>query len=139
MFSGLKNIVFDEIYFTNLIKCRFREKPGRNNRNICGFIDRMALECYARFLSHEIAHCQNARYIFSLGRDTFEVLAGLLGVVHPPLNQFNEFYGTRFNLSYTKKARDLYLIPLPHQPTYDLAKRFSPYSPVEVRRKLSNL
>ena len=139
MFGGLKNIRFDEIYITNLIKCRFREKPGKDNRNICRFIDCMASECYSRFLSREIAQCRNARYLFTLGRDNFEVLAGLFSIDHPPLTLFKEFYGTKFVLRSQEVGRNLYLIPLPHQPTYDLAKRFSPYSEDEVRRRLSNL
>jgi len=139
IFGNLRNIGFDEIYITNLIKCRFKEKPGKDNRSICTFIDCMASECYSRFLSLEIAQCRNARYLFTLGRDNFKILANLLSVDHPSLTLFKEFYGTKFFLHSMQTGKDFHLIPLPHQPTYDLAKRFSPYNEVEVRRKLLNL
>ena len=139
IFGNLRKIGFDEVYITNLIKCRFKEKPGKDNRSIYRFIDCIASECYSRFLSLEIAQSTNARYLFTLGRDNFAIMANLLSVDHPPLTLFKEFYGTKFGLPSMETGKDFYLIPLPHQPTYDLAKRFSPYNEIEVRRKLSNL
>jgi uracil-DNA glycosylase len=139
VFGNLRNVGFDEIYITNLVKCRFKEKPGKDNRSIYTFTDCMASECYSRFLIHEIVECRNARYLFTLGRDTFEIMSNLLNVDHPPLTLFKEFYGTKFGIQSKETWGTLYLVPLPHQPTYDIANRFSPYSEIEVRKRLSDL
>lgn len=139
VFGELQSIRFDELYFTNLVKCRFDEKPGKGNRNISRFIHEMAYECYSKFLSHEIKECTNARYLFTLGRDNFAVLTRLIDVNHPPLGDFKEFYGTRLEVPTPIFGRACYLVPLPHQPTYNLAERYSPYRKEEVRRKLQRL
>ena len=139
VFSELRSIRFDELYFTNLVKCRFDEKPGKDNRNISQFIYKIAYECYSKFLSHEIRDCTNARYLFTLGRDNFAVLASLFGINHPPLENFKGFYGTGFEVATPTFGRACYLVPLPHQPTYNLAERYSPYRKEEVRRKFERL
>jgi uracil-DNA glycosylase len=139
MFSELRSIRFDELYFTNLVKCRFDEKPGKGNRNISEFIYKMADECYSKFLSHEIRDCTSARYLFTLGRDTLTILTKLLGVNHPAAENFKKFYGTSSEIPTPIFGRVCYLIPLPHQPTYNLAERYSPYRKEEVRRKLKEL
>ena len=127
VFNMLPSIRFNEFYFTNLVKCRFNEKPGKGKRNITQFIDRLASECYARFLIREIEMCENAKYIFTLGRDNFSVLSHLLHVNHPALVDFKNFYGTKFIIPFANIGRECFLIPLPHQPTYELANRYSPY------------
>jgi len=139
VFGSLRNMRFDELYFTDLVKCRFDEKPGKGKRSISEFIDKMAYECYSRFLNYEIRECRNARYIFTLGRDNFAVLAKLLGVEHPALADFKRFYGSKLDVPTDNLVRVCYLIPLPHQPTYDLAERYSPYRKEEVRKRLANL
>lgn len=139
VFSMLPGINFNELYFTNLIKCRFKEKPGKGGRDISIFLSDMASQCYSRFLKTEIEMFQNAQYIFTLGRDNFSILAELLGVSHPPLPRFKEFYGTKLAITVSEIGRTCYLIPLPHQPTYDLAKRDSIYQKEEVRRRLRKL
>ncbi len=139
MFSELRNIRFNELYFTDLVKCRFDEKPGKGNRSISQFIYKIAYECYSKFLTHEIRESTNARYLFTLGRDNFAVLSRLLGISHPTLRDFRKFYGTRLEVPTAILGRECYLVPLPHQPTYDLAKRYSPYRKEEVRRKLKRL
>jgi uracil-DNA glycosylase len=139
VFGELRSIRFDELYFTDLVKCRFDEKPGKGNRNISQFIYKMAYECCSKFLSHEIRECTNARYLFTLGRDNFAVLTRLFGVNHPPLGDFKKFYGTRFEVPTPILGRACYLVPLPHQPTYNLAERYSPYRKEEVTRKLKRL
>jgi len=139
MFGMLRGIRFDELYFTDLVKCRFKEKPGKSKRNISEFIDKIARECYSRFLISELGECKNARYLFTLGRDNFSILSGLLGVEHPRLLDFKKFYGTKMEVLLSDIGRECYLIPLPHQPTYDLANRYSPYRKEEVLRKLERL
>ena len=139
VFGELRSIRFDELDFTNLVKCRFDEKPGKDNRNISQFIYKMAYECYSKFLSHEITDCTNARYLFTLGRDNFAVLAGLVGVNHPSLGNFRKFYGARLEVPTSIFGRECYLVPLPHQPTYNIAERYSPYRREEVRKKLKRL
>ena len=139
VFGMLPGTRFDEIYFTNLVKCRFREKPGRDKRNISEFITDIASECYSKFLSHEIRECTNAKYLFTLGRDTFAVLSRIIGVAHPSQDRFKLFYGTKFDIPVGSIGRTCYLVPLPHQPTYDLAVRYSPYGREEVRKKLQAL
>ena len=135
----LRGIRFDELYFTNLVKCRFKEKPGKSKRNISEFIDKIAHECFSSFLVSELKECKNARYIFTLGRDNFAILSGLLVVKHPPLPDFKKFYGTKMEIPFSAIGRECYLVPLPHQPTYDLANRYSPYRKEEVVRKLERL
>jgi uracil-DNA glycosylase len=139
VFGEVRGIGFDELYFTNLVKCRFDEKPGKGNRNISQFIYKMACECYSKFLSHEMRECTNARYLFTLGRDNFTVLAKLLGIGHPPLAEFKNFYGTGFEVPAPILGKACYVVPLPHQPTYNLAERYSPYRQEEVARKLERL
>lgn len=139
VFGELQAIGFDELYFTDLVKCRFDEKPGKGNRNISQFVYKIAYECYSKFLSHEIIECTNARYLFTLGRDNFAVLAKLLGVNHPPLEDFKKFYGTRLEVPTSILGRACYLVALPHQPTYNLVERYSPYRKEEVIRKLERL
>jgi len=139
VFSTLPSIRFNELYFTNLVKCRFDEKPGKKNRCISQFIDKMASECYSKFLRYEIKECKNAKYIFTLGRDNFAVLAKLLRVSHLTLAKFKKFYGTPLEIPTTVQDRARYLVPLPHQPTYDLAEKYSPYRKEEVRGKLERL
>lgn len=139
MFGMLPNINFDELYFTNLVKCRLREKPGKGNRNISKFIDGLAENCFSQFLLNEIRECGQAKYIFTLGRDTFATAARLLWVHHPPLTKFKDFYGQLFAIQLETLKRECYLVPLPHQPTYDLAKRYKPYSPEEVQKRLKAL
>lgn len=139
VFSELRSIKFDELYFTNVVKCRFDEKPGKGNRNISQFIYKMAYECYSKFLSHEIRECTNARYLFTLGRDTLAVLTRLIGITHPAVENFKKFYGTRLDVPTPIFGRTCYLVPLPHQPTYNLAERYSSYRKEEVTRKLKRL
>lgn len=139
VFGELRGITFDELYFTDLVKCRFDEKPGKENRNISQFIYEIACECYAKFLRHEIRECSNARYLFTLGRDTFAVLAKLLDIDHRPLSEFKSFYGTEFEVHEPALGRACYLVPLPHQPTYSIAERYSPYRKAEVARRLGRL
>lgn len=129
----------DEFYFTNLVKCRFDEKPGKVNRNISDFLHDLANNCYTRFLQHEIAFFYNAHYIFTLGRDTFSLLARLLDVQHPPLTEFKEFYGTDLSIPKSVIGRGCYLIALPHQPTYDRANKYGVYARDEVARRLANI
>jgi uracil-DNA glycosylase len=133
------HVKFDELYFTNLIKCRFKEKPGKNDRNTSKFLDDLAQNCYSRFLRDEMRIFSSSQYIFTLGRDTFAILADLLKVPHKPLTQFKELYGTALKISESPFGRACYLIPLPHQPTYDLANRYRVYGHDEVTRRLASL
>jgi len=71
VFGMLPSIRFNELYFTNLIKCRFVEKPGKGNRNISRFLDELARQCFSTYLEREINQFKNARYLFTLGRDCF--------------------------------------------------------------------
>ncbi|MFC1990996.1 uracil-DNA glycosylase family protein [Chloroflexota bacterium] len=139
VFSTLRGIRFDDLYFTDLVKCRFKEKPGKDKRNISDFIDNMARECYSRFLITELKECRNARYIFTLGRDNFAILSSLLRVKHKPLSKFKEFYGTKMEIPFSALGRECYLVGLPHQPTYDLAQRYSPYRKEEIHKRLEIL
>jgi uracil-DNA glycosylase len=139
VFGCLPGIRLKELYFTNLIKCRFDKKPSKASRSISRFFDLMASECYSRFLNREIRQCRNAKYIFTLGRDNFSVLAKLLGVQTPALSDFKKFYGSKMDIPITAIGRICYLVPLPHQPTYDLAQRYSPYSKNEVRKRIERL
>lgn len=139
VFSMIPNLRFDELYFTNLVKCRFKEKPGKGDRNISNFLRDMARQCYLRYLNQEIEICRHAQYIFTLGRDVFNLLAELLEVEHQTLELFKEYYGTKLVIPISKVGRKCYLIPIPHQPTYDLANRYLPYSKDEVRKKLQQL
>lgn len=133
------NISFDEFYFTNLVKCRFTEKPGKNKRNISDFLDQLAENCYSTFLQHEIRLFSNSKYILTFGRDTFLILSKLLDIDHPPKDEFKYYYGTPFAVDYTVFKRKCYLIPLPHQPTYDYGKRYTPYTPTEIKKKLESI
>ncbi len=139
VFNMLPSTRFTELYFTNLVKCRFNEKPGKGKRNISQFINCLASECFKRFLYREIQACENAKYIFTLGRDNFGILSHLLHVKPLALVDFKEFYGTRLTIPFENFGRECYLIPLPHQPTYNLANRYSPYRKEEVRDKLQLL
>ena len=139
VFGMLPSIKFNELYFTDLIKCRFKEKPGKGNRNISRFLDELAKQCFSTFLEREIIQFKNARYLFTLGRDCFNILAGLLHVKHRSLTDFKDYYGKQLDVPLEVFGRSCYLIPLPHQPTYDLAKRYSPYSKVEVERRLKDI
>jgi uracil-DNA glycosylase len=139
VFGMLPDTRFNEIYFTNLVKCRFREKPGRNKRNITDFIADIAAECYSKFLGHEIRECANAKYVFSLGRDTFAVLSKIMSVAHPSLDEFKLFYGTKLDIPVGRLGRTCCLVPLPHQPTYNLGVRYARYGREEVRKRLEAL
>jgi len=139
VFNMFLHVKFDELYFTNLVKCRFKEKPGKDNRNISKFLNDLALNCYVKFLREEIKLFRSSQYIFTLGSNTFSILADLLKVPHEPLTQFKEFYGTALEISESLFSRACYLIPLPHQPTYDLANRYSVYAHEEVANRLKNL
>jgi len=139
VFGMLPNTPFNELYFTNLVKCRFDEKPGKDNRNIGSFLDDLAFNCYRRYLQRELKAFENATYIFSLGRDNFGILAKLLDVPHRPLREFKDFHSRGLPISSSVLDRECYLVPLPHQPTYDLATRYSPYAKDEVRKRLRAL
>ena len=139
VFSLFPHVKFDELYFTNLVKCRFKEKPGIDNKNISKFLNDLALNCYIKFLREEMKLFRSSQYIFTLGRDTFAILADLLKVPHKPLTQFKEFYGTALKISESPFGRVCYLVPLPHQPTYDRANKYLIYAHDEVARRLANL
>ena len=139
VFGMLPSIGFSELYFTDLIKCRFEEKPGRGNRNISRFLDELARQCFSMYLECEIKQFKNARYLFTLGKDCFNILAGLLSVEHPKSSEFKNYYGRPMEVPLDIFGRECYLIPLPHQPTYNLAKRYSHYSREEVKKRLENI
>jgi hypothetical protein len=80
-----------------------------------------------------------ASYVFTLGRDNFGIIAKILGVKHQSLSQFKDFYGIKHPIPYAVLGRECYIVPLPHQPTYDIATRFAPYSKEEISRRLKNI
>jgi uracil-DNA glycosylase len=135
----LPDISINELYFTNLIKCRLKEKPGKDNRNISLFLHDMAGQCYQRFLKQEIESHSNARLIITLGRDTFNLVAELLNVEHEPLTSFKDYCATKLPISASQFGRECYVIPLPHLHTYDTANRYSPYSRDVITRKLAQI
>jgi len=139
IFGMLPSIGFSELYFTDLIKCRFKEKPGRGNRNISRFLDELANQCFSMYLRREMKQFNNARYLFTLGRDCFNISARLFHVKHPALIDFKNYYGKQLAVPTEIFGRACYLVPLPHQPTYNLAKRYSPYSRDEVKKRLENI
>lgn len=139
IFSFLPSIIFNELYFTDLVKCRFNEKPGANQRNIYEFLFKMAQECFNRFLIEELRMHENARLIFTLGRDNFCLIAEFLNVKHGTLNKFKDYYGTPLLIPENMLGRISYLVPLPHQPTYNLAQKYSPYSPSNLKSKMKRL
>ena len=138
-FGMLPEIKFDELYFTNLVKCRLDEKPGKDGRNISDFLKELASNCFSKFLLEEINLFHNAKYIFTLGRDTFNLVAKSLLVKHQPLSIFNRYYGTRLVIPSSSVNRTCYLVPLPHQNTYDIAQRYGVYGKEEMGRRLAQL
>jgi len=139
VFGMLPSIGFSELYFTDLIKCRFKEKPGRGNRNISRFLGELANQCFSMYLRREIKQFNNARYLFTLGRDCFNISARLFHVKRPALIDFKNYYGKQLAVPTEIFGRACYLVPLPHQQTYNLAKRYSPYSRDEVKKRLENI
>lgn len=139
VFDMLPAIEFEELYFTNLVKCRFTEKPGKGNRSISNFLDGLATTCYDRFLRYELVQAENARYVFTLGRDCFNLVARLLLIEPPSPSQFKDYYGTQFSIPISTFNRKCDLVPLPHQPTYYRAARYSPYTPDKVAAKMAAL
>lgn len=134
----IPSLTFDEIYTTNLVKCRFKEKPGKYGRNISEFLKDMAEQCYLRFLQSELVTFNKAKYIFTLGMDTYLLTSKLLEVKHPK-GKFKDFYGEPIEILESKLERQCYLVPLPHQPTYELANRYSYYSKPVLEGKLKKL
>ncbi len=102
-------------------------------------MDEIVRECYSRFLVSELRECRNARYLFTLGKDNFAILSELLETKGPALLEFRSFYGIKREIPAAVLGRTCYLVLLPHQPTYDLAERHSPYSREEVRKRLNSL
>ena len=138
IFTFIPNMTFDEIYVTNLVKCRFKEKPGKGGRNISKFLEDMAEQCFLRFLQSELVTFKNVKYIFTLGKDTYLLTSKLLEV-NRPKGKFKDFYGEPIEILESKLERQCYLVPLPHQPTYELANRYSCYSKPVLESKLKIL
>jgi len=67
------------------------------------------------------------------------MLAKLLNVKHPGAVKFGEFYGTALPIDSTIFGKECALVPLPHQPTYDHANKYSVYGRNEVGRRLANI
>lgn len=134
----IPNVRFDELYFTNIVKCRLKENPGKGGRSISEFLDGLARYCYRKFLTSELELFAKAHYIFTLGRDSFTIIANILGVQHESLTQFNKWLGEPLgpvNISGSER----FIVALPHQPTYDLATRYYPYCKNEIGKKLANI
>ncbi len=138
IFTLVPNMTFDEIYVTNLVKCRFKEKPGKGGRNVSQFLKDMARQCYSRFLRSELVAFKNAKYIFTLGMDTYLLTSELLKAKRPT-GDFKDFYGEPIEIPESGFGSQRYLVPLPHQPTYELANRYSYYAKPILHGKLKKL
>ena len=55
------------------------------------------------------------------------------------MTMFKNHYGTAQRIPFSNLKRECYLVALPRQPTYDTAKRYQPYSPEEVRKRMAEI